>query len=299
MDKVDSLIKMLAELKEELNKNMNSSYGSTPQNMAKDAPDANATTDIVRPDAGYGKVTVKDTTPKPADPKRPYGKVIMKDEQQQQDQPKVNLNNPYNDQDDDEKKKLKKASKDPALAPKEVKIKELQGKIDAGTYKPDASKIADKILKKTPNDASAAAPPANGVPDMAKEEPHKDDPHHEAKEKKIASKVKADAQDLLDMHKEELTCSANGQWSLKKGTWREDQREKARNKINPADEKPHPAEKHMPLNPTKPKAVAKPMGANNKPVLASRHKTSTSRPEKDLDHSIQSTPVPSELKEDE
>ena len=213
MDKVDTLIKILAEFKEELNKNMNSSYGSTDQNMAKDAPDANATADIVRPDAGYGKVTVKDTSPKPSDPKRPYGKVIMKDEQQ--DQPKVNLNNPYNDQDEDEeKKKLKKASKDPALAPKEVKIKELQGKIDAGTYKPDAKKIADKMLKKTPNDASAAAPPVNGVPDMAKDEPHEDDPKHEAKEKKIASKVKEEAQDLLDMHKEELMCSANGQWKL-------------------------------------------------------------------------------------
>ena len=102
MDKVDSLIKILAEFKEELNKNINSSYVSTSQTMAKDAPDA-----------------------------------------------------------------------------------------------------------------SAAAPPVNGVPDMAKEEPHKDDPHHEAKEKKIASKVKAEAQDLLDMHKEELMCSANGQWNIK------------------------------------------------------------------------------------
>jgi anti-sigma28 factor (negative regulator of flagellin synthesis) len=79
------------------------------------------------------------------------------------------------------KEELEKASKDPALAPKEVKIKELQGKIDAGTYKPDASKIADKMLKKGPNEASVAAPAANGTPDMAKEE---------------------------------LTCSANGQWNL-------------------------------------------------------------------------------------
>lgn len=53
-------------------------------------------------------------------------------------------------------------------------------------------------------------------PNMAKDEPHKDDPHHEAKEKKIASKIKSEAQDLADMHKEELMCSANGQWSLKK-----------------------------------------------------------------------------------
>lgn len=54
-------------------------------------------------------------------------------------------------------------------------------------------------------------------PNMGKmEEPHKDDPKHEEKEKKAASKIKSEAEDILDMHKEELMCSANGQWSLKK-----------------------------------------------------------------------------------
>lgn len=53
-------------------------------------------------------------------------------------------------------------------------------------------------------------------PNMIKDEPHKDDPNHEKKEKKIASKIKAEAKDLIDMHKEELMCSANGQWYLKK-----------------------------------------------------------------------------------
>jgi hypothetical protein len=33
------------------------------------------------------------------------------------------------------------------LAPKEVKIKQLQSQIDAGTYKPDASKIAGAMLQ--------------------------------------------------------------------------------------------------------------------------------------------------------
>lgn len=106
MDKLDALIKTLTDFKEELNKNVNASYDSTP-NMAKE--------EAALPD-------------------------------------KVNLNNPYNEQHEDEKKKKKeekldKASKDPALAPKEVKIKELQSKIDNKTYKPDASKIADKMLK--------------------------------------------------------------------------------------------------------------------------------------------------------
>ena len=45
------------------------------------------------------------------------------------------------------KEELNKASKDPALAPKEVKIKKLQAQIDAGTYTPDPKKIADKMLK--------------------------------------------------------------------------------------------------------------------------------------------------------
>ncbi len=43
---------------------------------------------------------------------------------------------------------VEKDAKNPALAPKEVKIKELQGKIDAGKYKPDSKKIADKIVER-------------------------------------------------------------------------------------------------------------------------------------------------------
>lgn len=79
MDKIDSLIKILTEFKEELNKNMNASYGATTPNMTKE--------------------------------------------------------------------EMEKDAKNPALAPKEVKIKALQAQIDAGTYKPDPKKIADKMLK--------------------------------------------------------------------------------------------------------------------------------------------------------
>lgn len=45
------------------------------------------------------------------------------------------------------KEELEKDAANPALAPKEVKIKKLQAQIDAGTYKPDPKKIADKMLK--------------------------------------------------------------------------------------------------------------------------------------------------------
>ncbi len=41
---------------------------------------------------------------------------------------------------------LKKDSVSSSLAPKDRKVKELQSKIDAGTYKPDANKIADKMI---------------------------------------------------------------------------------------------------------------------------------------------------------
>lgn len=44
---------------------------------------------------------------------------------------------------------MQKDAVNPALAPKEVKIKELQTKIDAGKYKPDAGKIADKIIERS------------------------------------------------------------------------------------------------------------------------------------------------------
>lgn len=42
---------------------------------------------------------------------------------------------------------MAKDSRDPKLAPKEVKVKQLQAQVDNKTYKPDSAKIADKMLK--------------------------------------------------------------------------------------------------------------------------------------------------------
>lgn len=118
MDTIEKLIKALEEAKADLNKNINCAPGA--MNMGK--------ADEVKPDKGYGKI-------------------IRKEEEGE----KVNLNNPYNDQPQDKKKKkeeeLEKDAANPALAPKEVKIKQLQAQIDAGTYKPDPKKIADKMVK--------------------------------------------------------------------------------------------------------------------------------------------------------
>jgi hypothetical protein len=43
---------------------------------------------------------------------------------------------------------MEKDAKDPKLAPKEVKVKQLQSQIDASQYKPDASKIAGKMVER-------------------------------------------------------------------------------------------------------------------------------------------------------
>jgi len=114
MDIIEQLIKSLEEAKAELSKNVNCAPGMDP-NMGK--------ADTVRPDAGFGKVTVKDTTPKPANPSKPFGTVVRKEEEMEKD------------------------SANPALAPKEVKVKQLQAQIDAGTYKPDPKKIAGAMIK--------------------------------------------------------------------------------------------------------------------------------------------------------
>lgn len=129
MDKIESLIKALTELKEELFKaipptqeevpkvNLNNPYNE--QASDKDSKSKKP----AKKDESYGKIIIKDPKPQPTDKDAPYGKIIRKEEE------------------------MDKASKDPALAPKEVKIKQLQAQIDAGTYKPDPKKIADKMLK--------------------------------------------------------------------------------------------------------------------------------------------------------
>ena len=76
---------------------------------------------------------------------------------------------------------LAKDAANPALAPKEVKVKELQAKIDNKTYKPDPKAIADKMIGKADEDHPTTL--SHG--------------------------------DVKKLIKEELTCSENGQWNLK------------------------------------------------------------------------------------
>jgi len=62
------------------------------------------------------------------------------------------------------------------------------------------------------------APAGSSAAMKSEEEPHKDDPRHEEKEKKIAQKVKALAEKQLEMHKsvETVYIASNGQWTLEK-----------------------------------------------------------------------------------
>lgn len=81
--------------------------------------------------------------------------------------------------------------------------------------------VLEKLIKSLQEAKAELEKNMNCAPGMDQnmgkiDEPHKDDPNHEKKEKKAASKIKAEAEDILDMHKEELMCSANGQWHLKK-----------------------------------------------------------------------------------
>jgi len=124
------------------------------------------------------------------------------------------------------KEEMDKASKDPALAPKEVKIKELQGKIDNKTYKPDASKIADKILKEEDLDKNNRNRGKQGEQQagynfahLMEGKRHSDEMERQGKANAVAP-VKVipvkDYKPQVKMLKEELTCSENGQWDIKK-----------------------------------------------------------------------------------
>lgn len=99
------------------------------------------------------------------------------------------------------REELRKDSVNPKLAPKDVKVKELQGKIDSGTYKPDAGKIADKMLKG----------------DKDKKETEKDAMDAElgkaAKDEMLACGEGCEMKDMK--------THANGQWSMKKGAFKE------------------------------------------------------------------------------
>lgn len=100
----------------------------------------------------------------------------------------------------------------------------VRAKLDAEAKEPALDTIARRQkVNKTTNESYQSGTNTSGAGDdmaMSEKEPHKDDPHHEAKEKKAASKIKNEAEEILDMHKDGgqdiLAMSENGQWYLKK-----------------------------------------------------------------------------------
>lgn len=94
---------------------------------------------------------------------------------------------------------MEKDSVNPALAPKERKIKDLQAQIDAGTYKPDSKKIAGAMLKFDEQAVDKAPMPST----IHKEIPIKD------KEKKQLVDSEGNTIERLEFNKD-------GQWVLVK-----------------------------------------------------------------------------------
>ena len=88
---------------------------------------------------------------------------------------------------------------------KETGLQTIQRRAAAATKKSDGN-VGDETMK---NDSMG------GGFAMSEKEPH-DDPKHEHKEVAIGKKVKEEAQDLINMHKDEscIKGHANGQWFL-------------------------------------------------------------------------------------
>ncbi len=138
MDKLDQLINKLKDAKEELQKNVNAAYGSEP-NMVKEDKKVN------------------ENNPYGDEPKGTKGEDARNDKNDKEPELESPKNLKHKEQPSIKKEELcmsengqwslKKDAANPKLAPKDVKVKELQGKIDSGTYKPDAGKIADAIIK--------------------------------------------------------------------------------------------------------------------------------------------------------
>lgn len=138
MDKLDQLINKLKDAKEELQKNVNAAYGSEPNVVKEEKVNANNPYGD-EPKGAKGEDARNDKNDKEPELESPKN---LKHKEQPSIKKKEQLMCSENGQ-----WSLKKDAADPKLAPKDVKVKELQGKIDSGTYKPDAGKIADAMLK--------------------------------------------------------------------------------------------------------------------------------------------------------
>lgn len=111
------------------------------------------------------------------------------------------------------------------------RVKAAQAKLDAEANETALETIRrrQQMNKQEANMSYEGAANQVGAGDdmaMSEAEPHLDDPHHEAKEKKIGKKIKEEAQDLLDMHKgcdmDMVKAHTNGQWYLEKASTDED-----------------------------------------------------------------------------
>jgi hypothetical protein len=112
---------------------------------------------------------------------------------------------------------------DPMQPPKRYagaaeRAKQVRAEIDRQANESAIETIARRQkMKKEEGANEESEPTAAEVGKMTAkaEEPHKDDPKHEAKEQEKAKTIKDKAQELLDMHKEECyKISDRGQWKI-------------------------------------------------------------------------------------
>jgi hypothetical protein len=85
--------------------------------------------------------------------------------------------------------------------------KDRMGKAEDEPHKDDPKH--EEKEKKIADDIKGKAKKFLGM-HHGKEEPHKDDPHHEAKEKKAAKDIKGKAQDIKDLHKMDDATTMQG-----------------------------------------------------------------------------------------
>jgi len=230
MNKLDKLIEQLKIAKEELSKNVNMSYSGSPNEAMKSngvthRPESETGSRVGalhsdKKDVGNGRMVAGDSPSPAAVNAELMSNIAAKSENDQSPIRDAAMKKPaykqmrehsdniakeeeagkeYLDLFKNGQWNIKKASLDPQYAPKDVKVKELQAKIDAKTYKPDSKKIAGAMIKdedkKAKNETMPMAHPPMGSKDMA-------DPKHEKgmkKDEKSPEAVNAQLQERM-MH---------------------------------------------------------------------------------------------------
>jgi anti-sigma28 factor (negative regulator of flagellin synthesis) len=149
MDKLEKLIAELQGFKEEVSKNMNQSYGGSSPNGDQSSMQMSEKVNLDNPYGDKAKAGKNEKGRNDKNDKEPELKAPEVGNSKRS-QPSIKKGEmEVCKWDANGQWSLKKDAANPKLAPKDVKVKQLQQQIDAGKYKPDASKIASAMLQHT------------------------------------------------------------------------------------------------------------------------------------------------------